>query len=364
MLDLLKTDLMDLDERTELQEMARHFDSLPSTDSRLVTFGPLMYHMQCFDARDKAFSLLGLLTGSHRARIPVNYNLSTSEIFIQATYADIEASGSLDILCLVSKPCETGTPQLPSWCVDFAFPRNDRSGRFSPKAVHGFGEWIARDVPRWHRSQSSTQDRPAFYPDDRSLSFRGLRLDKVRAALPVAEWLKYYSPRFAQEPCEQVRASLAMATRDDELPLGWCTSESADAILESLRTVPLKDGQVPYECAANILRDRNPEIGRFFVDQNLELDRYNRYVVASNGDGVLFLTQYGHLGFGANTISSGDAIVLPHASRFALALREAPSNPKRWTFLSLVYVPSVADLKLNDPETDDSQLVAEEFRII
>lgn len=357
---------MDDDERKEVQAISRQFDQLPNKNGDLLLFGPLMYHMQCADPRDKVYSLLGLLKDSHRAQIPVDYTLDVAQVFMQATYADIEASQNLDILCLVSRPCQIDIPALPSWAVDFTFARHDRHGRFHENGPHGFGGSLGEAVATWHRSQPDSAershlDRPRFESSDASLTIRALRLDRIRLAIQLSP-RDYYWCGHVLASCQPILDMLDSASFDDDFPLRWCDLQTAAAIPDLLTGLPLSGGKLDYRCATALLYDGEASAGA--PQKNHELDRWSLYTEASSGGSMLFLTDHGFLGFGPNTLCEGDHITLPYDSRFPIALREAPNAVDRFNFLGLAYVPGVKDLKLHDPAVDDSKLVAEDFVII
>lgn len=350
--------------RKELMEMMRHFSRLPSKNNHLVSFGPLMFHMQCADPRDKVYSLLGLLEDSYSLKISVDYALDVATLFTQATCAEIEASQNLDILCLVSSPCRSGTSHLPSWVVDFTFPRNNRSGGFRADNVHDFGKELGKAVPTWHASQPGVKELPRFDSRSKSLTIRALHLDRIQFAMQV-------SPLYVHScycvcissVCQAIWNKLDQATLDDTYPLRRCDMTTATDILELLKTLPLvdRDTKLSYACAANLFWVDGPKA--LFLPRNWQLDQWSCYLEAASGGHTLFLTDYGFLGFGPVMLSPGDVIILPYDGRFPIVLREDANNVDSWKFLGLAYVPGIKELELHKLEPDDSRLVAADFVI-
>ena len=361
MLDLLKVDLLDRDERNEVQAAMKHFATLSSRDNDLMAFGPLMLHMQCADPRDKVYSLLGLLKDTYSSSIPIDYEMDVAEVFAQATFAAIDVSQNLDMLCLVSQPCAAGISGLPSWVVDFTFPRCDKSGRFRADNVHGLDLKLCRPVPPWHTSQPSTIEKPHLDSASSSLRIRALRFGSLRFAVRLSSRMRYYPDWNELNTCDSIRTRLEAATLDPVYPLRRCDKQTTAAILGLIGRLPLRDGMIPYECGANLLRAAGSG-SREFVE-NLQLDRWAKYMEAVSGGRSLFVTDHGLLGVGPATLDPGAVVVLPYHSRYPLLLREDANTLGRYEFLSLAHTPGIKDLKLHSHDVDDGRLVAEDFVI-
>lgn len=83
----------------------------------------LMFRLrECSDPRDKVYGLLGLTDDTFRASVPVNFDLSTSEVYQEATLA--ASSKNLDSLSFPHNfPDSDSRP--PSWVLDFSEPAKD-----------------------------------------------------------------------------------------------------------------------------------------------------------------------------------------------------------------------------------------------
>jgi hypothetical protein len=81
---------------------------------------------QCTDPRDKIYGLIGIIDRWRNNRLTVDYNLSITEVYIQAFRSITESHSSLDIFCTQPYQSPSGRGDLPSWCPDWrAFSDGD-----------------------------------------------------------------------------------------------------------------------------------------------------------------------------------------------------------------------------------------------
>jgi hypothetical protein len=124
----------------------RHGESISLSDVyRLVKHGNTI---NATDPRDHVYGLLGLVAEVNKADIPIDYNLTTGEVFAKATLAMIREYG-MDVLSFSHHYAYFEGNQIPSWSVDwFSFP-------FS--AIHKHGNFQAHRELRFDKSSISTR---------------------------------------------------------------------------------------------------------------------------------------------------------------------------------------------------------------
>lgn len=81
------------------------------------------------DARDRVYSVLGLVSRAKRYGMEPDYSLDVEEVLIQATYRCIKWRGNLDILSVVATDTNTDTDR-PSWVLGSAFSWQDHTMPF------------------------------------------------------------------------------------------------------------------------------------------------------------------------------------------------------------------------------------------
>ncbi|KAE8451760.1 hypothetical protein EG329_003217 [Mollisiaceae sp. DMI_Dod_QoI] len=80
--------------------------------------------------RDKILSMLGLTTVEIQKKIPINYQLSVAQVFLNAITAIIEEENDLTIISENKKPRDFD-PSLPSWVPRFTYQKGEHLGRIS-----------------------------------------------------------------------------------------------------------------------------------------------------------------------------------------------------------------------------------------
>jgi hypothetical protein len=83
----------------------------------------LLPQTYCSDPKDKIYGTLSFIADWRdldQSILPVNYNLSTTEVFCRATKYVLNRSNNLVLVCSVPRRTNsTRTPQFPSWCPDY-----------------------------------------------------------------------------------------------------------------------------------------------------------------------------------------------------------------------------------------------------
>ena len=83
----------------------------------------LLYCTTCADPRDKVYGTLGMAaewTDLDQRLLPIDYTLTTSEIYCRATKYAMTRSKNLDLLTAVQGRRDEGVKyELPSWCPDY-----------------------------------------------------------------------------------------------------------------------------------------------------------------------------------------------------------------------------------------------------
>ena len=64
--------------------------------------------------------------------------------------------------------------------------------------------------------------------------------------------------------------------------------------------------------------------------------------------GMLIMTRSGFFGFAPPGVGSGDLVVLPHRSRFPIALRRSVEHGQKWTFQGLLWVHGIMEMELGE----------------
>ncbi|KAF2168145.1 hypothetical protein M409DRAFT_21590 [Zasmidium cellare ATCC 36951] len=97
----------------------------------------LLRNTETENPQDKVFSIVTSLPEKQQNLICRDHDAPESTVFSKATIADIEASGTLAILGLVSRG--PSTPRdYPSWAVDFTFRQKGESTKYRPPKFSAF----------------------------------------------------------------------------------------------------------------------------------------------------------------------------------------------------------------------------------
>ncbi|KAL9616319.1 MAG: hypothetical protein Q9160_008798 [Pyrenula sp. 1 TL-2023] len=104
------------------------------------------YGRSATDPRDNVFALLGLVSDAGGA-FPVDYNMSTSEVYQKAMIMVFQTNGHLELLLYAFNI--KNQKDLPSWCVDFStndWPESESFGKFQEILVAGPNYGFIRHV--------------------------------------------------------------------------------------------------------------------------------------------------------------------------------------------------------------------------
>ncbi|KAJ5713208.1 uncharacterized protein N7483_010389 [Penicillium malachiteum] len=155
---------------------------------------------------DKIFCILPSLHERERELITTGRAKSVSEVFVQATYASIASTGSLEILSLVPS-LSSRKDGSPTWAVDFTFPEKYkvRSHHFPsggrrerlhdwvsgpvqvsyPFASYGIFEFSTRQR-NWCHKHPEIAARSIFDPHNhQNLALTGLEFDYIQDTMGV-----------------------------------------------------------------------------------------------------------------------------------------------------------------------------------
>lgn len=127
--------------RAETEEVRRKY-------REAFTLGRLVGDFRTFlasDARDKVFSLGGILNAFGGERSGANYRRSTASVYAEATRRIISEEGNLQVLASCAHDVENPR-ELPSWVTDFAVPGAGAVPAFTADGnlpFPGLGEQVA-----------------------------------------------------------------------------------------------------------------------------------------------------------------------------------------------------------------------------
>jgi hypothetical protein len=104
----------------------------------------LNYHTDAIDPKDRVFALLSLTAKTEE--LPVDYNKSASEVFVDVTKYIIESCEDALILSLRQDTSLIKIKDLPSWCPDYSTLSNAPQPFRSSDGLDG---WSAAGKLRW-----------------------------------------------------------------------------------------------------------------------------------------------------------------------------------------------------------------------
>ena len=151
------------------KELLTSFDGYTPNDEIINSFLSEMRFSQASEAKDKAFSLRGLLAAAGVPTPPPDYSMSTAEIYRQTAVAVIRSTKGLMILEQIDGI--GATPQLASWVPDWA------------SAKHSIGL-----LGRSHASLPTVTPYLDFRDNARQLIVKGSTVDTIvaRCELSIA----------------------------------------------------------------------------------------------------------------------------------------------------------------------------------
>jgi hypothetical protein len=86
-------------------------------------FDALIYHREkgCSDPKDKIYGILGILSPREKSQFPVDYNISTRDVYINVVDYLLTTTRRLDVICAsLHFPIYQSSIRLPSWVPDWS----------------------------------------------------------------------------------------------------------------------------------------------------------------------------------------------------------------------------------------------------
>lgn len=317
------------------------------------------------DPRDKVYAVLNLSTSPAVSSIPVDYTLTTAEVYRNAArsmiFADIAEERNLDVLCAVH-PIQT--PQWPSWVPDWSQLLN---------TLVVFDD----DKSKSYATARDTVATASICPNPERLIVKGFRLDVVKViALPM-------TLRSGHIP----RNSLRSNTVAQHVVANWLstvlsmesypTEESLDKVLcETLvagkgfnDTFPISDNEYLdfYRSYVDLRTQlfsliRSPRFLMFQSEEQYddlvfrEPSMYISRIETLSYFRRLIITQNGYVGLAPYTTGPDDIICIFLGAQTPFMLRQEDNE---WILLGECYVHGM----MNSEAFDRPDIEYEDFRI-
>ncbi|GLB07759.1 hypothetical protein AtubIFM57258_003124 [Aspergillus tubingensis] len=174
-------------------------------------------HRHAFDARDKIYAVLGLVTDGSADHVQPDYTASVSQVYQAATLAILNSEEKFDILHRVHSPSRLA--DLPTWCPDFStgeWGSFERGDHFFPLG----------DTTRFAADQGIARQQVTHNASSESIKIRGVEVSRITSARASS-----FTSAVIAEYWTRVRNGMRMAVIDDAintLELEW--SEIAERI--------------------------------------------------------------------------------------------------------------------------------------
>ncbi|KAF2650853.1 hypothetical protein K491DRAFT_720384 [Lophiostoma macrostomum CBS 122681] len=321
--------------------------SLPDVGSLMGLGEEALLEVMCacrrkltFDARDKVFGIIGVLSQEIRSEFPVDYNLSVKEVYINVVDYMLSTTERLDIICeSIHFPLHTSSVDLPSWVPDwFHIPETTALGR-----LYAF------------KASGTTKAAYRFFDERRKLEISAVYIDTITThgiavgtlctvsdyLMAFLHWrallLGSYEPESDGDDHESQDAFCRTLSLD-EVPTGWersndwltaCYHVFASLIRERLPRLPL-DRELKQYVAEDVgasVQIRSEERRQFLQDH-----------FGSRMMGRCFcITEEGLIGMGSGFMAAGDVVVVPLGCSTPIILRPQGSHGE-YRFVGDVYI--------------------------
>ncbi|KAH7070729.1 heterokaryon incompatibility protein-domain-containing protein [Paraphoma chrysanthemicola] len=257
--------------------------------------------LECSDARDKIFGVLGLLPPALSEKIQPDYTQPVQQVRHRAFTAYVECTGSLDILLTAG----------PSWLPDWSVPKIlfGREGRFS----------------------CGNSSAHVAYPDPNLLQATGTMEDTVDScSKPQSN---------SSDSVQEVVWDLWLQTapRDARYPTG---EPMAEACAWMLSTGYLKDRFATTGSLYNTLEEAQASI-LSMQENGAPLEQADLLVDPIVGDSFLFKTRKGYFGISIIEVRLGDKVAVLLGCPLPVILREQSDG--QHLFVGCVYIHGLMD---------------------
>lgn len=314
-----------------------------------VTIGQAFQLSQTRDAsdpRDHVYALDALIKPNNRGFTTPNYNMSTAEVFENATLGLVASMGTLGVLIYAQGVKDDNMFELPSWVCNW-----------SHEYYMGLELYIG-NAPNGHRFEFQSTDR-----ESGSLDLWGLEVDSISAVgsnfedsgsvheliSQVEEWQELKGPRTADTAHALLRAVLLDITH--HLP------EERRLLPEDLHFI--EDWWHWIESLG--MQTNATDVPRTFPTK--EIRNYHVAFTHNAVNGSIFASSQGLLGMGLRTIRQGDRIFVVKGSSAPLILRPkcnkddsgdpATHNPPDgYLLVGRCYLEGIMDGEVVTPDTD------------
>lgn len=282
------------------------YQSPPSSRLDLVDTLRKFRGSQCYDARDKIYSLLELV---ERGTFPApDYEHSTLEVYQQVVQAST-ASGSLEILTHHNQGIETSKLRLPSWCPDWTIMRGKR-----------ILLW-----PNDYASAGVSRATPIF--NSGVMTLQGIVLDNIR---PIA---KFPSERF-QNHLDILSAVQAMEKVARQLSRKGVTElECLHAFRRTIVADRVYRIQHEHKGCVNLTTARvdllwtawceHPDPASAEPGSDAKLFAEAMYSAMCGR--AFFISSQGYMGLADGTAEADDFVAILHGGNVPFCLRSMPS---------------------------------------
>ncbi|KAF2204156.1 hypothetical protein GQ43DRAFT_365222 [Delitschia confertaspora ATCC 74209] len=288
------------------------------------------------DARDKVFGILGLLPAEIRNEFPVDYSLSTREVYINVVDFLLSTTERLDIICeSIHFPIHTSSVNLPSWVPDWSHIPE------TPALCNSYDFSAAGKTKANYRFLDERRNKleiSAIYLD--TISAHGI---SVGTLCTLADYLMAFL---------HWRALLLAA--DIEVDPNLYRIEEAFAATLCLDQVPTKYNRwsdwltACYHVFASLIVERLPRLPidsdlRQYAKARVEIEPHQRRQFLQDHFGskmmgrCFCLTNNGLMGMGSGFMAAGDVVVVPLGCSTPILLRPEGSKGE-YRFVGDVYI--------------------------
>ncbi|KAL6874275.1 hypothetical protein HDV57DRAFT_524068 [Trichoderma longibrachiatum] len=273
---------------------------------------------QCFDPRDKIYSLLGF-AGSAGASIYPDYTKEVSEVYTEAFRAMMEEN-DMSPRCLLGEGFNSHRFNLPSWVRDF-------SAVFDSKFQHGRAQGAYNLFKACGHKLGKLK-----WMDGKTLLAKGVLIDRVKA---VATCVPYSQPSNMKEilddwrrTCEDNGVKVSTEQRDEVFARVLCGEITEQGFGQKL----LEEDDIDLS--------NDTEWSVFLASGNARaLPRKYRVAIKSTIDRkVLYVTSSRRVGLSSPTITVGDEVWVVHGSNVPFILRRQPGTGNQHHLVGETYL--------------------------
>lgn len=228
------------------------------------------------EPKDHIYGLLGIVEDLYEARsIPINYTLTTEQVFINATKHILVTDKNLCIFSRIqSERPEEPSLQLQSWCPDYSRP---------PDKINSFWQLCMSTDNCAFASAPEYRTTPTFLHNDRVLHLSGVRVDTVAKLAGVWDWthIHWYQTLAIVNGLRTIQIEAGRYTEDQHATIArWfslCMKGAPDA--QHMITIRREQTKPPQALSdllqCNLLRDFVEKVPSFRTDPAITTPLFN-----------------------------------------------------------------------------------------